>query len=89
MVNNWSSDLSPTLAMLIWIRTRTLVFMVPQPQAAASKVDMRAASTAAPPARVAQRRWPVAASIWAALAVSVAMWAGIGWVVLSFMSLFS
>ena len=61
--------------------------MVPQPQAAVSKVDMRAA--AAPQVRAVQKRWPVAASIWAALAVSVAMWAGIGWIVLSFMGLFS
>lgn len=75
------------LAMLIWIRTRTLVYMVTQPQAAVSKVDMSA--TAAPQARPVQKRWPVAASIWAALAVSVAMWAAIGWAVLGFMGLFS
>ncbi|WP_156767620.1 hypothetical protein [Candidatus Viadribacter manganicus] len=67
---------------------RTLMFMVPQPQGAVSKVDLLAPA-AKPPARALQKRWPVAASIWAALAVGVAMWAGIGWVVLSFIALFN
>ncbi len=59
--------------------------MVPQPHAAISKVDMHVA--AAP--RPVQKRWPMALSIWAAIAVSVALWAGIVWVISQFMGLFA
>ena len=43
---------------------------------------------AAPPQPV-QKRWPMALSIWAAVAVSLAMWAGIVWIISLFMGLFA
>ena len=59
--------------------------MVPQPQAAISKADLHVA----PAPRAVQKRWPMALSIWAAVALSLAMWTGIVWVVSLFMGLFS
>lgn len=38
--------------------------------------------------RSTQKRWPMALSIWAAIAVSVAMWAGIAWIVGQVLTLF-
>ncbi|MBK8542961.1 MAG: hypothetical protein IPL62_04905 [Caulobacteraceae bacterium] len=66
-------------------RIETLAYMVPQPQAAISKAEVRVA----PAPRAAQKRWPMALSIWAAVAVSLALWAGLAWIVSLFMSLFS
>lgn len=66
-------------------RTGTLAYMVPHPQAAISKADLHVA--AAP--RPVQKRWPMALSIWAAIAVSIAMWAGIVWIISEFMGLFA
>jgi hypothetical protein len=57
--------------------------MVPQPQAAVSKAEVRVTQ----PRPVVQRRWPMALSIWAAVAVSLAMWTGIVWVVSLFIAL--
>lgn len=62
-----------------------MAYMVPHPQAAISKADLHVA--AAP--RPVQKRWPMALSIWAAIAVSVAIWAGIVWVISQFMGLFA
>ena len=59
--------------------------MVPQPQAAISKAEVRVA----PAPRAAQKRWPMALSIWAAVAVSVALWAGLVWIISLFMGLFA
>lgn len=59
--------------------------MVPQPQAAISKADMHVA--AAP--RPVQKRWPMALSIWTAIAVSLALWAGIVWIIGAFIGLFA
>ena len=59
--------------------------MVSQPQAAISKADMH---VAAPPQPV-QKRWPMALSIWAAVAVSLAMWAGLVWIISAFLGLFA
>lgn len=43
-----------------------------------------------PPAeRPVQNRWPVAASILGAVAVSLAMWAAIVWIISLFMGLFA
>lgn len=66
-------------------RTETLAYMVPQPQAAISKADMHVAVAPRP----VQKRWPMALSIWAAIAVSLALWAGLAWIVSSFLGLFS
>ncbi|MCX7358338.1 MAG: hypothetical protein NT015_09395 [Alphaproteobacteria bacterium] len=66
-------------------RTETLAYMVPQPQAVISKADMHI--SAAP--RPVQKRWPMALSIWAAIAVSLALWAGIVWIISAFMGLFA
>lgn len=39
--------------------------------------------------RPVQKRWPMALSIWAAIAVSVALWAGLVWIISLFMGLFA
>jgi hypothetical protein len=59
--------------------------LVPQPQTVTAKAQAHTASAA--PRRV-QKRWPMALSIWGALAVSAAMWAGIVWIISLFMGLF-
>ena len=62
-----------------------MAYMVPQAQAAISKAEMEVAVTPRP----VQKRWPMALSIWAAVAVSLAMWAGIVWIISLFMDLFA
>ena len=61
--------------------------MVPQSQAALSKAQ---ASVAAPTPdhRALQKRWPMALSILGAVGVSLALWAGIFWLVSVVMGLF-
>lgn len=59
--------------------------MVPQTRAAISQADIRIAAAPKP----VQKRWPMALSIWAAVAVSLAMWAGIVWIISLFMGLFT
>jgi hypothetical protein len=66
-----------------------LTYLVPQPQAAARKADIDVRASAAPVRRSTQKRWPMALSIWAAVAVSLAMWAGIVWIISLFMGLFA
>lgn len=73
----------------MWIeqRAETLTYLVPQPQPAISKAsDVRAGAGAS--FRSTQKRWPMALSIWAAIAASVAMWAGIAWIVGQVLTLF-
>lgn len=59
--------------------------MVPQPHAAISKADMHVAAVPRP----VQKRWPMALSIWAAIAVSFGLWAGLVWIISLFMGLFA
>jgi len=66
-----------------------LTYLVPQPQAATPKADVDIRAPAAPVSHSRQKRWPMAVSIWAALAVSLAMWAGIVWLISLFMGLFA
>jgi len=63
-----------------------VTLMVPQAQTAVSDAHVRVAQTAPRPV---QKRWPMALSIWAAVAVSVAMWAGIAWTVSLVLGLFT
>lgn len=63
-----------------------MTYMVPQSQPAVLKAPMHEAQAAPRPV---QKRWPMALSIWAAVAVSVAMWAGIVWIISAFMGLFN
>lgn len=59
--------------------------MVPQSQAALAKVE----ATVAPiDHRALQKRWPMALSILGAVGVSLAMWAGIFWLVGAVIGLF-
>lgn len=60
--------------------------MVPQPQTAVRETSVSVAPAAPRPV---QKRWPMALSIWAAVAVSLAMWAGIVWIISLFMGLFT
>jgi hypothetical protein len=72
----------------LWIEQagKLVTYLVPQPQA----ISAQAQSHTAPAApRPVQKRWPMALSIWGALAVSVAMWAGIVWIISLFMGLFA
>lgn len=59
--------------------------MVPQPQPALSEAEVRVAV----PPRPAPKRWPMAASILGAVAVSLAMWAAIAWAVGLVLGLFA
>lgn len=63
-----------------------MTYMVPQPQAAVREAPVRVAPAQPRPV---QKRWPMALSIWGAVAVSLAMWAGIVWIISLFMGLFS
>jgi hypothetical protein len=74
----------------LWIeeRAETLTYLVPQPQPAISKAGIDARAGASTNFRSTQKRWPMALSIWAAVAVSLAMWAGIAWVVSQVLGLF-
>ncbi|MEZ5957137.1 MAG: hypothetical protein R3C27_08020 [Hyphomonadaceae bacterium] len=60
-------------------------YLVPQSEPAVRDGDLNGAQAAPRPA---QKRWPMALSIWAAVAVSLAMWAGIVWIISAFMGLF-
>lgn len=60
--------------------------MVPQSQPVLTKGHLHEAQAAPRPV---QKRWPMALSIWAAVAVSLAMWAGIVWIISAFMGLFN
>lgn len=64
-------------------RAEKLAYMVSQ--AAISKAEIGA--NAAPSPRATQKRWPMAFSILGAVAVSVAMWIAIGWLVIAFLGL--
>ena len=61
--------------------------MVPQSQAVLTKVDATSASPAVDH-RALQKRWPMALSILGAVGVSLAMWAGIFWLVGAVIGLF-
>lgn len=53
--------------------------MVPQ-----SQTVLKAQASVAPPVvdhRALQKRWPMALSIWAAVGVGLALWAGIFWLI--------
>ncbi len=63
-----------------------MTYLVPQPQTIAAKAHAHTASAAPRPV---QKRWPMALSIWGAVAVSVAMWTGIVWIISLFMGLFT
>lgn len=66
-------------------RAEKLAYVVSQ--AAISKAEVGANAKPAP--RATQKRWPMAFSILGAVGVSLAMWAGIGWVVVAFLGLFT
>ena len=72
----------------LWIEQagKHVTYMVPQPQTALTDAEVRV--TPAKP-RPVQKRWPMALSIWGAVAVSLAMWAGIVWIISAFMGLFN
>jgi hypothetical protein len=70
-------------------RAETLTYLVPQPQPAISKASVDTRAGTAGGFRSTQKRWPTALSIWAAVAVSLAMWAGIAWVVGQALTLFT
>ncbi len=56
-------------------------------QAAISKAEVGVSPKLAP--RASQKRWPMAFSILGAVSVSLALWAGIGWIILAFLGLFT
>jgi hypothetical protein len=59
--------------------------MIPQTNTAIHEAEVRV--TQAP--RVVQKRWPMALSIWAAIATALAMWAGIVWIISLFLGIFA
>jgi hypothetical protein len=59
--------------------------MIPQTNAAIPETEARV--TQAP--RAVQKRWPMALSIWAAIAAALAMWAGIVWIISLFLGIFA
>jgi hypothetical protein len=63
-----------------------VTYMVPQSQPAVSNGRLREAQAAPRPV---QKRWPMALSIWAAVAVSLVMWTGIVWIISAFIGLFN
>ena len=65
-------------------RAEKLAYTVPH--AALPKAEVHVGSPPAP--RATQKRWPMAFSILGAVSVSLALWAGLGWIVLAFVSLF-
>lgn len=66
-------------------QVQALAYMFSQPQVAMPETEARVT----PDARALQKRWPMALSIWAAVAVSVGLWAGIAWIVSMFLGAFS
>lgn len=66
-------------------RVKNLAYMVSP--AAISKAETGAQRD--PALGAGQKRWPMAMSILGAVAVSLAMWVGIGWMVLAILGLFS